>query len=429
MNNPAEKAWYKLDHAAKIFPPTSSKSDTKVFRFSCELREAVDGEMLQAALDRTIEDFPSFRYVLKHGMFWYYLEQSNIRPVVRVEDTPPCSTIYLNSKALLFEVTWYGNRINLEVYHALTDGTGALQFLKMLVLYYLKLIHSEIKGNISGVDFDYDASENQKMTDSFNEYYDRSKNTGDSRSPAAYQLKGAKETEWRLNIIEGSVSTKALLDKSREYGATATVFITALLIRAIYGEMGMNDRKKPVVINIPVNLRNYFESKTARNFFSLIEIKYDFSNNKDSLEDIINYTKKCFDERLNEEYLQARLNKLLSFEHNFLIRLVPLAIKDLYMSIAYSLARNEFTATVSNVGRVVMPEEAKPYIRLFDVFNSTKKLQICICSYEDNMNISFTSPFVNTDIQRSFFRQLSKLGIAVEISANNLKVNQGVKNR
>jgi len=68
-----------------------------------------------------------------------------------------------------------------------------------------------------------------------------------------------------------------------------------------------------------------------------------------------------------------------------------------------------------------MPDEAKPYIRLFDVFISTEKLQICICSYEDNMNISFTSPFVSTDIQCSFFRQLTQIGVAVEISANNLR--------
>ena len=422
MNNANEKAWYKLDNVAKIFPPTSGKADTRVFRFSCELKEAVSSDILQAALDLAIDDFPSFRYVLKQGMFWYYLEQSNLRPVVSEENTPPCSTIYLNRKGLLFDVTWYRNRINLEVYHALSDGTGAMQFLKMLVAHYLKLAYPDAMKNISNIDYiDYDASETQQMADSFDKYYDKGKPADKSKRIVAYQLKGEKKAEHRLNIIEGSVSTEAFLNKSREYGTTATIFITAMLIRAICSEMSVRDRKKPVVITIPVNLRNYFDSKSSRNFFSLVDIKYDFGNNENTLEDIIKCSKKCFDERLNKEYLQMRLNKFLDLERNLCIRLVPLAIKNLYMSNAYSRAAREVTAAVSNVGRVIMPEEAKPYIGRFAVFNSTEKPMICICSYEDNMNFGFTSPFISTDIQRNFFRQLTQMGIAVEITANNLK--------
>ncbi|MCL2099005.1 MAG: hypothetical protein FWH24_01030 [Oscillospiraceae bacterium] len=419
MNDSAPKArkkWYRLDNAAKIFPPTSSKSDTKVFRFACELRENIDEETLQTALNQTLDDFPGFRYILKHGMFWYYLEQSYIRPVVREETAPPCSTVYLGRKALLFEVTWYKKRINLEVYHALTDGTGAMQFLKALVTYYLKTAHPDVMASV--VNIDYETSETQQMTDSFDKYYDKSKEADSLKNPAAYQIKGVKQTEWRLKIIEGNVPTEAILNTAREFGATATVFVTALFMRAIYGEMSVNDRKKPVVISIPVNLRNYFASESARNFFSLVDIKYDFKNNSGTLEDIIKHAKECLSEHLNEEYLQARLNKFLSFERNYFVRLVPLAIKNLYMSAAYSAAAREVTASVSNVGRVIMPGEAREYIELFDVFTSTEKLQICICSYEDNMNISFTSPFVSTDIQRSFFRQLTQMGIPVKISAN-----------
>lgn len=43
----SEPKWSRLDNAAKIFPSTSSKKDPKVFRFSCELTEPVDGQTLQ----------------------------------------------------------------------------------------------------------------------------------------------------------------------------------------------------------------------------------------------------------------------------------------------------------------------------------------------------------------------------------------------
>ena len=64
--------WNRLDNAAKIFPPTSNKQDTKVFRFACQLNERVEQEILQQATEKTLETFPIFRSVLKHGLFWYY---------------------------------------------------------------------------------------------------------------------------------------------------------------------------------------------------------------------------------------------------------------------------------------------------------------------------------------------------------------------
>ena len=41
------KKWYKLDNAAKIFPPNATRKDPKVFRFSCELYEDIDKKILQ----------------------------------------------------------------------------------------------------------------------------------------------------------------------------------------------------------------------------------------------------------------------------------------------------------------------------------------------------------------------------------------------
>ena len=428
MSDYAEKAWYKLDNAAKIFPPTSSESDTKVFRLCCELYEEINEKFLQSALDRAIENFPSFRCVLKRGMFWYYLEQSDIRPIVKKEEAPPCSKIYLQRRSLLFDVTWYGKRINFEAYHSLTDGTGALQFLRVLVLYYLKLAHPNKMKDVAELDFD--GSDTQKAKDSFDKYYNREKGSSKSQNIVAYRIKGMREAEYRLNVIEGRVSVQEMLSKSREYDTTATVLIIALFIRAIHAEMNVRDMRKPVVIAVPVNLRNFFDSKSTRNFFGLINIQYDFSNNQNNqaaLEDILNTVKKGLDENLNQEYLQIRLNKLIKFERNFLIRIVPLTIKNIVMNFATFLAERGVTAAVSNIGKIAMPDEAKSHIKLFNVFTATKRIQMCICSYQDNMMISITSPFVSKDIQCNFFRQLTDMGLTVEISANDLKGTRELK--
>lgn len=121
--------WRKLDNAALAFPLVTGKDDTRVFRFYCELREAVDEEILQKALEETMEKYPLFQAVLRKGLFWFYLEHRDIRPVVKKEKKPPCSRLYIpDKKSLLFEVSYHENRINFEVYHALTDGTGPCIF-------------------------------------------------------------------------------------------------------------------------------------------------------------------------------------------------------------------------------------------------------------------------------------------------------------
>ena len=47
----SDAKWSRLENAAKIFPSTTSREDTKVFRFTCELTEMVQEAPLQAALE------------------------------------------------------------------------------------------------------------------------------------------------------------------------------------------------------------------------------------------------------------------------------------------------------------------------------------------------------------------------------------------
>ena len=89
MSRRKERDWLSLDNAAKIFPSTSTGRSSNVFRFSCELKEPVEQDILEKALSQTLERFPFFQVVLKRGFFWYYLEMSDILPVVAEEWQPP----------------------------------------------------------------------------------------------------------------------------------------------------------------------------------------------------------------------------------------------------------------------------------------------------------------------------------------------------
>ena len=45
----------------------------------------------------------------------------------------------------MFRVTYYKCRINLEVFHVLTDGMGGINFLKELTYQYLRLAHKDLQ--------------------------------------------------------------------------------------------------------------------------------------------------------------------------------------------------------------------------------------------------------------------------------------------
>lgn len=418
MKNKKVSEWSRLDNAAKIFPPNSKNSDTKVFRFACELYEQVDKNVLQRALDITVEAFPLYKSVIKSGLFWYYFEISHFRAEVMEENLPPCSTLYdKNNKSLLFRVMYYKKRISFEVYHALSDGAGALQFFKTLVFHYVTIKH-EYKFRDKVPVLDIEASKTQKMDDSFQKYYSKSTSKAKKKNVKAFKLRGPKIPEYRISVIEGVIPVDSILAKVKEHNTSLTIFLAAILMCAINEEIPVRMKKRSVVLSIPVNLRNYYYSQTARNFFGVINVDYNFSVGSNELDEVIDGLKKNFKEKLTPEILGKRINMLSSLEHNYFLRAIPLAIKDIALKVANNIVDRSYTSTLSNVGRVSMPDDINSFISSFDIFVSTNKLQACVCSYENKLRISFTSAFVSAEVQRRFFRTLTDMGIPVTIESN-----------
>jgi hypothetical protein len=418
--------WSRLDNAAKIFPPSTTKNDTRVFRFSCELYEDVDADILGAALNSSLDQFPFYRFIIRRGFFWYYFAKSNLTPQVREEYKPPCAPLYdVNRKNLLFEVTFWRKRINLEIYHALSDGTGAMQFLRTIVYYYLLEKHRESIDETVQLDGN-DASDEQRSRDAFDTFYSKGKNSGGLTAMPpllrSYRIRGERFPESRLGVIEGHLSTGAMINKSREYSATISEFLTALLMCSIHEGMTIRDEVRPVTITVPVDLRKYFTTSTARNFFSFINVSHNFSTQGKSFEAVLGQVKNSFKEQLTPEKIQERLNQLVSLEHALYIKVVPLVIKAPVLKRAAWKADREASSSFSNIGKITMPSVLVPHIRLFAVFSSTTHPKICLCSFEDNLVISFSSPFISSDIQRVFFRALVSFGLDIEIAANTAEL-------
>lgn len=411
MFNTKKIQWRKLDNAAKIFPAVSNRKDTRVFRFYCECVDPVEHVSLQEALNKTIEKYPLFQTVLRKGLFWYYMEKSDLKPTISEEYDPPCLNLYhRDQKNLLFQVTYYKNRINFEVFHALTDGTGAIQFLKELVKNYLLSRYPQ--ANLPDVSLtEPDLTVQDQETDSFSKHYNKHPSKKGEKKPWSYQLTGAKTGYGDLNITEGVVSCKSLLNKAREYGVSVTVLLTSILMWSIYEEMPFHRKKRPVILMIPVNLRNYFSSFSMLNFWGWIEPRYRFDQKECSFEDVVSHVQEYFKRELTKEGLEQRVSQYMKLERIPFLRIFPLEFKNLAMQLAVVLAKREVTAVFSNLGVVKLPEEYSPYLKRFGVFTSTQKIELSTCSYQDDFVLSIASGFQNQNVERNFFRLLKGMGI------------------
>ena len=398
--------WRKLDNAALAFPLVTGENDTRVFRFYCQLKEEVDSDILQQALDRTMEKYPLFQAVLRKGLFWFYLEHSHIRALVKPETEPPCSRLYIpDKKSLLFQVSYYKERINFEVFHALTDGTGAMHFLQELVQNYLILAHP--KENFPEIRREKKTGRGNIEEDSFSQYYSSDIPKNREKKKAAVKLKGEKLVHSDMHISEVVLFVKEVHQKARSYGVSITVLLTAVMLCSIREEIPKNQQKRPVTLMIPVNLRNYFPSQSMTNFFGWIEVGYTFSDTT-TFEEVLADVKLQFEQELEKDKIAMHMNDYVRIEKNIFVRAVPLEIKKYFLMIGANLGSRSITAVYSNIGIIHLPEEYREYIRHFGIFASTNSLQMCSCSYGDEMVLGFTSKIPDDSIQRNFRRMLSE---------------------
>ncbi len=408
--------WRKLDNAALAFPLVTDKNDTRVFRFYCQLKETVDGEILQQALDQTMEKYPLFQAVLRKGLFWFYLERRDIHATVKQEKRPPCSSLYIpDKKSLLFQVSYHNNRMNFEVFHGLTDGTGAMNFLEELVQNYLILAHPETE--LPRVEHEEEITPGDQEEDSFSQYYSSEIPRNKEKKPAAVKLKGEKLVHSDMDITEVILNVKETLAKARSYGVSITILLTAMLLCSIQEEIPRNRQKRPVTLMIPVNLRNYFPSQSMGNFFGWIEVGYVFEEDT-FFEEVLASVKQQFQEQLQKDKIAMNMNGYVRIEKNPFVRAVPLEIKKFFLMAGANLGSRSITAVYSNIGIIRLPEEYKEYIERFGIFASTDSLQLCSCSYGNQLVLGFTSKIPDDSIQRNFMKMLKKEEISYKEEKN-----------
>ena len=424
INHKRHKTWYKLDLSANVYPTLQRKNFSNVYRISLSLKENVQPDILQKALDLTLPRFPTFQVALRKGLFWRYLE-ANHRPgpFVREDIENPCMPMHFKANnRYLIRIYYYEKRISLEVFHSLSDGAGTLYFLKTLTAVYLRLLGHEIPNGEGVLDIT-EKPDPEEFEDAYLRY--ASSKVGRPRSQGnAYRVRGTKEPFYTLNIICGVIPVDKLRAVSKGYGVTVTEYLNAVLLYALLQKQKCEKpfRERPVTLAMPVNLRSFFPSKTLRNFISMVYPSIDPRMGDYTFEEILVHVHNYMRYYINPKFLNADIVTNASVQQNPLIRIVPLFIKDFTVRKFYSNVQDgQSSAGLTNVGLTRLPLEMQPYVERFDVLMGqpfSARTNCAIISYQNILTVNFTSSIKETDIERYFFRKLVQDGVPVKIETN-----------
>lgn len=417
--------WMRLDNAAKIYPAARTSRWSNVFRLSATLTEEVDTAVLQEALDVTVRRFPSIGARLRKGAFWYYLQQIPRAPRILEESCTPLERMTRKEmRRCALRVIVYRRRIAVEFFHSLTDGSGGMIFLKTLVAEYLHQKHGlKIPARLGVLDRLEEPSE-AELEDSFQKYAGTV--SASRQGTDAWRLSGTPEKDNMLNLVCLRLSVRQVLDKAHEYGATLTEFLCAAMMMALQNmqqrKIPNTKKRKAIKVQIPVNLRTLFPSTTVRNFALYTTPEIDPRLGEYTFGEICKTVRHHVGLNVTEKKMRMMIAANVSSERIMAVRLMPLFLKNMVMhAIFMSVGEKQSCLSLSNLGRVTLPEEMVPYVERFDFIlgvQASAPHNCGVLSYGDDLYINMIRDIRESELEYEFYRVLRDLGLSAQVQSN-----------
>ena len=417
--------WLRLDNAAKIYPAARRQNWSNVFRVSVTLSEKVDTAVLQSALDVTARRFPSLAARLRKGVFWYYLQELDHAPAISEEWSYPLAQMSAEEvRRCAFRVIAYENRIAVELFHSLTDGNGALVFLKTLTAEYLQQKYGVYIPAEDGVLGRLEEPTEEELEDSFQKYAGNA--PASRKGNDAWRFWGTPEKNGRVNLTCFRIPVDQALKLSHQYGVTLTVFMSAVIMQALQQlqKQKVPDvrRRKPIKVLIPINLRRLFPSRSLRNFVLYTTPELMTSLGEYSFREICQVVHHWMALENTPKQMSKLIETNVSTERMLIVRLMPLFIKNIVMKAVFdSVGERKSCLSISNLGAVKIPDAMKPYVERMDFIlgvQATAPYNCGILSYDGTMYVNFIRSIREPELENAVRRVLEELGMEFQVEGN-----------
>ena len=425
-DNERKLRWMHLDNSAKIYPASATSRWNNIYRLSATLKDEVNREILQSALDVTVRRFPSIAVKLKRGVFWYYLEEIAHAPTVQDERSYPLVRMPLDDiRHCAFRVLIYKKRIAVEFFHALTDGNGGLIFLKSLVAEYLTQRYGISIPSEHGVLNRLEEPKDEELEDNFPK---NKAPVGKSRSESdSYRIFGEKEEDGFCHVTTFMMRPKELLELAHTYGVTLTALVAAVFIKASIALQFEDVKKlrnmKKVKVLIPVDLRRIYNSKTLRNFALYVTPGVDPRLGEYTLEELAKIVHHRMALDITEKNMSARIYTNVHDEERMALKLTPLFLKNIVMKTIFTLVgEKKSTLSISNLGLVKLPKIMEEYVDRLDFVlsvQSSAPYNAGMLSYKDGLNLSIIRNIKEPRLEKALYDVFKENNIHVKVESND----------
>lgn len=427
-NVPLQKKlrWMSLDNAAKIFPAARRRNWSNVFRLSATLKEKIDPETLQVALDVTVRRFPSIAVRVKTGFFWYYLEEIPKAPKIIDEKPYPLSRMMFDDiRKCAFRVIHYENRIAVEFFHALTDGNGGLIFLKTLVSEYLYQKYGVKVPIGNGVLDRLEEPTSDETEDSFFKY--AGPKSASRKDTTAFKLTGTREEDGFRTNTTFLLDAAEIAQKAKAQGVTVTAYLAAAMIMATLeiqkAKVKKQKKRRPVKILIPVNLRKLFPSKTLRNFALYASPGVDPTLGDYTFEEVCKIVHHQMHLMITEKNMAAAIATNINSEKPLLIKATPLFLKNIILKTVFNLVGERKSCfSLSNLGLVTMPEEFTAYVDRLDFVlgvQAAAPYNTGVITYNGKLCLNIIRNIEEPLLETALYRVFRSLSLKVVAESNS----------
>lgn len=414
--------WFRLDNAAKIYPPAYSDLAPEVFRVGLTLTAPVRLEPMRRALERTIRRCPYYQVHLHRGLFWYYLQRHQSPPRIELLQDLPVSRIRMRSRdEPLFRVFVRDRRVRIDFSHVLTDGHGALRFLSTMIAEYLRQLGVPVPsgGLILNPD---DTPLPDESRDAYQDLYDRGTPKPSALNPA-YHIPGRPVPGYH-RILTGTVSAEQAVGAAREFSVSLTELLSGVYLHSLLQIRQTSEtpaHSRPIVrLEVPVDMRRIHPSETMRNFSLFVMPGVDTRLGNYTLAEIIRTVHHTMRLQLDPKALRQQIARNVGGENLMVVRVIPLLIKDVYLSsLHHRLGGNLFSGVISNLGSVVFPQPMAEHVADLTFVlgpNPTLRKAISVVTYGGRLNITIGSVIESRELERLFFTTLTSLGLSVRVS-------------
>jgi NRPS condensation-like uncharacterized protein len=413
--------WLKLDNAAKIYPAVKDNELTSVFRVGVDLKQRIKANQFIEAIQELEQRFPYYKVKLKAGFFWYYLEPENLPIPAEADLDIPCRAF--KKHELMFRVLGSHNHISVEFSHILTDGTGAFEFLKTLLLVYFEKCGVHLPHEIDYVRPN-DSADPEEYEDAYNRHF-RKIDAKPQKISRAFHVPFPLKPPPRFDVLTAIIPLDIILKKAKEYEVSLTEYLIAVYLHSLQqvhetqNALSRYTAKKIARIEVPVNLRKLFPSRTMRNFSLYVIPGIDMRLGHYSFEEIIKTVYHQMQLETDKKLISKMISRNVSGEKNAFVRSLPLFIKSFFLSKLYSIGTRQYSGVITNLGKINLGPEINSHINKFIFIppppNKVLKVSCGAVGFDNKLVLTFGNITTSRELERLFFTFLTGQGIPVKL--------------